>query len=228
MQTVSVQKSLEAELLLVVEKILCVKRWIDYVELLLRYSHDQVESLWLKLGTRPIQDIWWTGSTAGHLTKRIPWMRSCLCYKRHHTHRVSFWWGISTTHICWESSTVICKVSKKLLESLENNFLVHVLNRLTRGEALLGLKLTSAEELNEENKTGGSLGCNKHALIEFVISRSIVLTKNRVRMLNFKGLIFKFSFNWSHSMICVVIPTQVYDSMNSCIYLLNFTRFPST
>lgn len=90
---------------------------------------------------------------------------------------------------------MFCKQSKKLLESLENNFLVQVLDRPTRGEVLLGLNLTSAKELNEENNIGGSLGCNNHARIEFVMPRNMVLTKNRVRMLNFKRMVFKISSN---------------------------------
>lgn len=62
MQTVSIKKSLEAELLLVVEKVLCVKRWIDYEELLLKYSHDQIESLCVKIRDQ---------TNTGHLVDRV-------------------------------------------------------------------------------------------------------------------------------------------------------------
>lgn len=43
---------------------LYVKKWTDCEELLLRNSHDQVESFGLKLGTRPRKDIWWLWSTS--------------------------------------------------------------------------------------------------------------------------------------------------------------------
>ncbi|KAK4806230.1 hypothetical protein QYF61_013374 [Mycteria americana] len=41
----------------------------------------------------------------------------------------------------------------------------------TRGEALLDLLLANAEQLNGEVKTGGSLGCSDHALVEFSVFR---------------------------------------------------------
>jgi len=51
--------------------------------------------------------------------------------------------------ICWKSSTLNCKQSRKLLECIEDNFLVQVIESLTRGEALLDLLLTNAEEISE-------------------------------------------------------------------------------
>ncbi|KAK4810483.1 hypothetical protein QYF61_004263 [Mycteria americana] len=43
----------------------------------------------------------------------------------------------------------------------------------TRGDVLLDLLLTNAEELLGEVKIGGSLGCSDHALVEFMILRDI-------------------------------------------------------
>ncbi|KAK4816041.1 hypothetical protein QYF61_011049 [Mycteria americana] len=73
--------------------------------------------------------------------------------------------------ICWKRSTVNCKQSRKLLVCVEDNFLVQVMESPTRGEALLDLLLTNVEEFIGEVKTGGSLGCNVHALMEFSILR---------------------------------------------------------
>ena len=50
--------------------------------------------------------------------------------------------------ICWKSGTANCKPSRKLRECIEDNSLVQVMESLTRGEALLDLLLTRAEELN--------------------------------------------------------------------------------
>lgn len=50
-----------------------------------------------------------------------------------------------------------------------------MLEKLTRGEVLLDLVLTSEEELVKEVQTGGSLGCSNHALVEFTIWRSMGL-----------------------------------------------------
>jgi len=54
--------------------------------------------------------------------------------------------------ICWENNMVSCKQSRRLLECINDNFLVHILDRLTRGEALLDLVLTSVDEVIKEVK----------------------------------------------------------------------------
>lgn len=48
--------------------------------------------------------------------------------------------------------------------------------RQNKGEALLDLLLTDAEELIRQVKIGGSLGCSNHALVEFLILRNMGLT----------------------------------------------------
>ena len=53
------------------EIILSIKR-IDCEELLLRNSHDKVESLSVKI--KDPTNSWCPGSTTGHLTKRNLWM----------------------------------------------------------------------------------------------------------------------------------------------------------
>jgi len=42
------------------------------------------------------------------------------------------------------------KQSRRLLESVEDNFLVQILDKMTRSKVLLDLVLTSAEEIIEE------------------------------------------------------------------------------
>ena len=71
------------------------------------------------------------------------------------------------------------------MESIDDNFLVQVVDRPTRGEALLDLLLTNAEEIIKDANVGGSLGCSDHALVEFVISRNIGLANSGVRTLKF-------------------------------------------
>lgn len=50
----------------------------------------------------------------------------------------------------------------------------------------LELFLASTQELIEEVKVGGVLGCTGHALVEFVILRKTDLPKSKVRILNFR------------------------------------------
>ncbi|KAF1446069.1 hypothetical protein FQV07_0012861, partial [Pygoscelis papua] len=71
--------------------------------------------------------------------------------------------------ICWKSSTVSCRQSRRLLECIEDNFLSQVIGNPTRGDAILDLLVTNASELIGNVKIGGSLGCSDHALVEFAV-----------------------------------------------------------
>jgi len=93
--------------------------------------------------------------------------------------------------VCWKDHTASCKRSRRLLESTDDNFLDQVLDRPTRGEAVLDFLLTSAKEIIKGIKVGGSLGCSDCALVEFVISRNVDLAKSGVRTLNFRRANFK-------------------------------------
>lgn len=67
----------------------------------------------------------------------------------------------------------------RLLESVDDNFLMQVLDSSTRGEVLLDLVLTTAGEIIKGIKIGDSLGCSYHAtLVEFVISRNVSMAKS--------------------------------------------------
>lgn len=70
-----------------------------------------------------------------------------------------------------------CKQSWRLLECIEENFLVQVLDKATRDEVLPDLVLTIAEELNKEGKLGGTWGCSDCALFELVILREMAKSK---------------------------------------------------
>lgn len=100
-----------------------------------------------KLGTGPTKHIWWSKTNAGHLIKRSMWMRSsCFRYKKCCAHRLSSWWG----DVWCKSNKESYKQSRRFLLSTEDKFLVQVLNRSTRGEALLASMLTSVEEIIKE------------------------------------------------------------------------------
>ena len=76
--------------------------------------------------------------------------------------------------------------SRRFLKSVEDNFLVQVVDGPTQGEALLDLVLTNVEESIREVKIGGSLGCSDHALVKFVILKNARLAKSRARTLCFR------------------------------------------
>lgn len=52
----------------------------------------------------------------------------------------------------------------------------------------------NTEKLIRKSKTGGSLCCSDHSLVEFMVMKETGLVKGQVRTLNFKktDLLFKF------------------------------------
>lgn len=55
---------------------------------------------------------------------------------------------------------------------------------------LLYLLCTSTEELIRDSKTGGNLGWSDHALLEFADLRDLSQLMKKVRILNFRKMIF--------------------------------------
>ena len=53
------------------------------------------------------------------------------------------------------------------------------------------LVINNVEKIIIEIKTGGSLGCSSHALVKFVISRSVGMANSGVRTLNFRRVKFQ-------------------------------------
>lgn len=82
-------------------------------------------------------------------------------------------------YIHWQDNMTSCKQSRRLQEFVEDNFLVQVLDSLTRGELLLDF-LTNAEKMVKDIKIGGSLDSSNHTLVEFVILRNVGLAKSKL------------------------------------------------
>jgi len=79
-----------------------------------------------------------------------------------------------------------CRQSRRSLECTEDKFLSQVIDPPTRGDATLDLMLTNASELISGIKTGGSLGCSDHALVEFTVLRDMGKARSIVRTVNFR------------------------------------------
>lgn len=68
-----------------------LRNYPDYGGLPLRNRYDQVESLWVKIRTEPIKEIWWAGSTTGCWIKGSLLMKpSCFSYKKHYAFEFSY------------------------------------------------------------------------------------------------------------------------------------------
>jgi len=71
--------------------------------------------------------------------------------------------------ISWEDHTTRHLQSRRILQSINDNFLMQVVEEPTRKGALLDLVLTNKEGQVEAVKVGGRLGCSDHEMVEFRI-----------------------------------------------------------
>ena len=71
--------------------------------------------------------------------------------------------------ISWEDHTARQAQSRRFLQSIDDNFLMQVVEQPTRKGALLDLVLINKEGLVEDVKVGGRLGCRDHEMVEFRI-----------------------------------------------------------
>lgn len=92
-------------------------------------------------------------------------------------------------HVCLESYTADSKHSGRLLECTGNNtyFLIQALAKPSRGEAFLDPVLTTVDDLEIHIRIGGGLRCRDLALVGFMISGDVSLSKTKVRTLTFRG-----------------------------------------
>jgi len=71
--------------------------------------------------------------------------------------------------ISWEDHTDMYSQFRRFLQSIDDNFLMQVVEEPTRKGALLDLVLTNKEGLVEDVKVRGRLGCSDHEMVEFRI-----------------------------------------------------------
>ena len=74
---------------------------------------------------------------------------------------------------------------------MEDSSLSQIIDSPTRGDVILDLFVTNASELTGDVKTGGSLGCSDHPLVEFSLLMDKCQAKNKVRPLNFRKTDFQ-------------------------------------
>ena len=75
--------------------------------------------------------------------------------------------------ICWKRSIVSCKQHRGLLECSVDNLLSQVTDSPARGDAVLDLLPTNANELIGDIRISGSLVYNDHAMTEFTLLRDM-------------------------------------------------------
>jgi len=96
----------------------------------------------------------------------------------------------SHPNICWRDNTAGCKQCRRLLDCVVDNFCLQVIEEPTRRGAMLDLLLTHKEELVENVKLKGSLGCSVHEMVEFKILRAASRMHNKLTTWDFRRATF--------------------------------------
>ncbi|GAB0203837.1 hypothetical protein GRJ2_002849300 [Grus japonensis] len=88
--------------------------------------------------------------------------------------------------IHWRDNAAEHKQSRKILECVDDNFLLQVIEEPTRRGATLDLILTNKEGLIGDIKLKGSLGCSDHEMVEFRILRAARRACSKLTALDFR------------------------------------------
>jgi len=100
--------------------------------------------------------------------------------------------GSSTTLATAGKTTQPGTQSRSFLQSINDNFLMQVMEEPTRTGALQDLVLTNKEALVEDVKDGGILGCSDHETVEFRILRGGSRAIIRIKTLDLRRANFGF------------------------------------
>ena len=88
--------------------------------------------------------------------------------------------------ISWENHTASHTQCRRFLQTVDDNFLMQVVEEPTRTGTLLDLVLTNKEGLVEDVKVGGSLGCSDHEMANFRILHGGSRVISRIKTLDIK------------------------------------------
>ena len=140
-----------------------------HIELSLKNSHKQVESLWVRIRDQGnkgslVVGAYYRLSDQGEPTDEafVLQLQEASC-----SQALVLLGDFNHPNTCWKSSMASCGQPKRVLECIEDNVLSQVIDGPTRGDAILDLMVTSASELIGDVKIRGSLGCSNHGLVEF-------------------------------------------------------------
>jgi len=167
---------------------LYVKEQLDCIELCLWAEEEGVESLWVRIKGQPH-----VGDVIVGVYYRPPDQEEQVDEAFYRQLKVDLqlqalvlMGDFSHPGICWEDHTARKAQSRRFLQSIDDNFLMKSVEKPTKKGALLDLVLTNKEGLVEDVKTGGSLDCSDHEMVEFRILSGRSRAISRIKTLDFR------------------------------------------
>jgi len=152
---------------------LCIKKCIECKELYLKNSYEQVKSLLVRIRDRGNKTnlgvgVYYRPPDQGEPVDEAFFLQ---LQEASRSQTLILLGDFKYPDICWKSSMESCRKPRRHLGWIENNFLRQIIDSPTREDAILDLMLIKASELIGDIKTGGSLGCSNHVLVELAVLR---------------------------------------------------------
>jgi len=94
--------------------------------------------------------------------------------------------------ISWEDHTARHMQSRRFLQSINDSFLMQVVEEPTRRGTLLDHVLTNKEGQVDDVQVGGRLSCSDHEMVEFRILHGRSRAISRIKTLDFRRAKFGF------------------------------------
>jgi len=150
---------------------LYVREQLEYIEFCLRADEERVENLWVRIKGQPhmgdvIVSVYYRPpdqeeevDEAFYKQLKVPSQSLALVLMGDFNH----------LDIRWEDHTARHMQCRRFLQSIDDNFLMQVVEEPTRKGTLLDLVLSNKEGLAEDVKVGGRLGCSDHEMVNFRI-----------------------------------------------------------
>ena len=107
-----------------------------------------------------------------------------------HSQSLDFVGGFIHPDICWKDSIAGHKQSRRFLSCIDDKFPTQVMEEPIRGSTLQDLILARKEELVEDVKGGGSLGCSDREMVDLRIMRGGKEAKSMMTALDFRKIHF--------------------------------------
>ncbi|XP_075302833.1 uncharacterized protein LOC142365677 isoform X1 [Opisthocomus hoazin] len=168
--------------------VLYVREQLECIELCLGEDEERVESLWVRIKGQPH-----VGDVIVGVYYRPPDQEEEVdeaFYRQlqaaSQSQALVLMGDLNHPDISWEDHTARHMQSRRLLQSIDDNFLMQVVEEPTRRGALLDLVLTNKEGLVEDVKVGGRLGCSDHEMVDFRILRGGSRAISRIKTLDLK------------------------------------------
>jgi len=165
-----------------------VREQLEHIEHCLRADEERVESLWVRIKGQAR-----TGDTVVAVYYRPPDQEEgvdkafCKQLKGAARSRALVLMGdFNHPDVCWNDHTARHTQSRRLLQGIDDNFLMQVVEETVRRDMLLDLVLTNKEGLVEDVKVGGSLGCSDHGMVELRMLHGGSRAISRITALDFR------------------------------------------